>query len=184
MVTVYALGDMMIHNRRKRREYFAEQQAVHAAQVYEAQQAIRRGTASEEQQSLVQREEQIRQAEAAKNAPKGPGVFARSKEWLFSGLKKEEEGGAFSTSEEKVGYDGTVAEDEIVRSGESKIMKAVEERKTEVAEAAERATKNEVEIQRRGGPLDQYATGVATTGASTVDTPKQGGGWTSFMSKR
>jgi hypothetical protein len=31
VVTVYALGDMMIYNRRKRREYFAEQAAVHGA---------------------------------------------------------------------------------------------------------------------------------------------------------
>jgi hypothetical protein len=182
---VYASGDMMIHNRRKRREYFAEQQALHTAQVYEAQQAARRGMASEEQQALLQKEEQILKMEEAKQAAKNaPGVFGRTKEWLISGLKKEEDGGAFSTSEEKVGYDGTVAEDEVIRSGESKILKAVQENNRDAKEAAERSLKTEVEVQRRGGPLDQLPTPAVTAEASSGDAPKQGGGWTSFMSRR
>src|ERR1700737_4394829 len=87
---------MMIHNRRKRRDYFATQKALHDAAVYEAQTAMRHGTASAEQLALVEDEKmerrvvEMREREKLQNSK--DGVFGRTKAWLFDGLKREDTG--------------------------------------------------------------------------------------------
>ncbi|KAI9881278.1 MAG: hypothetical protein M1830_005564 [Pleopsidium flavum] len=89
-VAIFALGDMIIYNRRKRRDYFAEQSALHKTRLAEAKVAAARGAADEDQMLLINRERAADEAERARSAKNG--VFKRTKEWLFSGLKNEEGG--------------------------------------------------------------------------------------------
>jgi hypothetical protein len=81
---------MMVHNRRKRAEFFTEQKALKASAIQTARLAIDNGVATEDQLAFIRREEehdaQVAAAAAAKAAKRG--IFERSKDWLFSGLKK------------------------------------------------------------------------------------------------
>jgi hypothetical protein len=193
VVTVYALGDMMIYNRHKRREYFAEQAALHDAVVYEAHKAVRHGSASQEQIALVEQDEIRRRADEEKNASKGPGIMTRVKGLLYSGLDKDGvQGYEIKKEEGEVGFEGAAAEDE--GAAGSAILKAVGERDAgfrersdagrtgDIRNAVERAIEKEREAQSRGGPLDRLGTS-ATTGVDE-ETSKQDGGWFAFMSKR
>jgi hypothetical protein len=194
VVTVYALGDMMIYNRRKRREYYLEQAARHSAAVYEAQTALRHGTASEEQVMLIQNEEARRMAEAQrereKEMAKKEGVWAGVKGWLFEGLKRDEdpvvrEGKGGEGDGDSAAATGAGLYDLIP---ESAIMRAVEEKKAEAVDRMGREAERETKGERNGGMLDRLGTGLVTSNASASDSqeapPKQGGGWTSFMSRR
>jgi hypothetical protein len=191
---------MMIHNRRKRREYFAQQEALHTAAVYEAQSALRHGAATAEQLALLENEEMTRRmkekSEADKERAKVEGVLAKTKKWLFEGLKREEEGARVGVGEQVRGGEseermrlvaagmgaapGEGSEGVGGMGRESAILRAVEGRKAEVVENAERAAERE----RSGGMLDRLGTGLATSGESSGETPKQGGGWMAFMSRR
>lgn len=175
MVTVYALGDMMIYNRRKKAEFFAEQKAMHMSKLHDAQMAIKAGTASEEQVHFIQQERMLDAEDAAKKARKG--AWARSKEWLFSGLKKDD------VAEEQVNKIQDSAKnfaneaESALRESKSSILQAVGERKDEVRTQAKSALETEKERQRHGGPLDRI-------GASDEPPQSSGGGWTSFMTRR
>src|SRR5271156_1379683 len=98
---------MMIHNRRKRREYFAQQKALHDAAVYEAQTALRHGTANAEQLALIENEGMTKRVAEAREAEKlqaaKDGVFARTKSWLFEGLKREDGAVGTDVREEEEG---------------------------------------------------------------------------------
>jgi len=196
---------MMIHNRRKRREYFTQQKALHDAAVYEAQTALRHGTANAEQLALIENEEMTRRVVEARESEKlhgaNDGVFARTKSWLFEGLKREdgavgtdareeeEEGVARRTEHEDrmrmmaAGMGTAPGEESEGMSGmgrESAVLRAVEEQNVGVRGKMEGAMKREGERERNGGMLDQLGTG----GGSGGETPKQGGGWMGFMSRR
>jgi hypothetical protein len=194
---------MMIHNRRKRREYFAQQKALHDAAVYEAQTALRHGLANAEQLALIENEEMTKRVVEAREAEKSQaakdGVFARTKSWLFEGLKREdgavgtdvreEEGVARRTEHEErmrmmaAGMGTAPGEESEEMSGmgrESAVLRAVEEQNVGVREKMEGAMKREGELERNGGMLDQLGTGGGSGGL----TPKQGGGWMGFMSRR
>ncbi|ELR03280.1 hypothetical protein VC83_07286 [Pseudogymnoascus destructans] len=172
-VTVYALGDMMIYNRRRRREYFAEQKAINEAATQDAAVALRSGTATAEQLKLLeqqrgqaavaaemrQKAQEMREARAnAAAAPvaaekgEGKGIMASATGWLFKGLKTEDR--------PEVGYGNAV--------GERGVARAVEARRAEVA-ATER------EREANGGPLDRLGTEEEEEGK---------GGWTSFMTRK
>ncbi|KAH8663006.1 cytochrome oxidase c assembly-domain-containing protein [Tricladium varicosporioides] len=181
-VTVYALGDMMIHNRRKRAEFFAEQKAVHAAAIQNAQRALESGVATEDQIAFLNREKEhdAQLAAFAKANTEKKGIFKKTKEWLFSGLKKEEEGENVGTSEERLGYESLNEEDDSLGERESDIVRAIEDKKIAIAEKAKKAFADEKERQRTGGPLDRLGTAPK---ASLEEQPKSGG-WTSFMTRR
>jgi len=105
--------------------------------------------------------------------PGGAGVGAG--EQLRSGESEERmrlvaAGIGTAPSEESKGVGGR----------ESAILRAVEERKAEVVKNAERAGERE----RSGGMLDRLGSGLATSGDSSGETPKQGGGWMAFISRR
>lgn len=91
---MYALGDMMIHNRSKRAQWFTEQKARHSAAVYSARLNIENGTATETEIDFIDREEaeeaRVQEFLAKKAAKKG--VFRTVKEWMYSGMKTGEEG--------------------------------------------------------------------------------------------
>jgi hypothetical protein len=155
---VYALGDMMLYNRRKRHQYYEEQKALQAAAMENAQIAIQNGDASVEQpQDANPPKEQAA-------ASDGPGIFQRSKDWLFAGLKKEEE---VVTNEE----------DDYLGVRESDVLKAIEEKKMELAQKGMGVLEKEKQNQRTGGPLDRM-------GTEADNEDKKPGSWTSFMSRK
>jgi hypothetical protein len=194
---------MMIHNRRKRREYFAQQKALHDAAVYEAQTALRHGTANAEQLALIENEEMTRRVVEAREAEKlqaaKDGVFARTKSWLFEGLKREDGAVGTDVREDEEGMTRRTEHEERMRmmaagmgtapgeesegmsemGRESTILRAVEEQNVGVRGKMEDAMKREGERERSGGMLDQ----LGMSGDSGGETPKQGG-WMGFTSRR
>lgn len=78
----------MVYNRRKRREWFHEQNQKAAIALAEANQAAAAGTASEDQILLLNNE--LNRVEHQKNKK---GIFKRTKEALFGGLSKDEQAG-------------------------------------------------------------------------------------------
>ncbi|TGO35671.1 hypothetical protein BHYA_0150g00180 [Botrytis hyacinthi] len=178
-VTVYALGDMMVYNRKKRAEFYAEQKFKYAMALESAQTAAASGTATESQIEFLnrekEREQKVKIAEEAKK--KAPGAWKKSKDWLFSGLKKEEEGDDVGTSERRLGYEALSEEDDNLGERESDVLRAIEEKKMAIQNKAKSAFEAEKERQRNGGPLDR----IGTDGEE--QKPKSGG-WTSFMIRK
>ncbi|KAA8577211.1 hypothetical protein MFRU_021g00800 [Monilinia fructicola] len=177
-VTVYALGDMMIYNRKKRAEFFAEQKFKYAMALESAQKAAASGSATEAQIEFLNRErEREEKVKLAEEAKKKSGPWKKSKEWLFSGLKKEEEGDDVGTSERRLGYEALSEEDDNLGERESDVLRAIEDKKLAIQDKAKSAFEAEKERQRKGGPLDR----IGTEGEE--EKPKSGG-WTSFMIRR
>jgi hypothetical protein len=85
---VFSIGDMIMHNRRKRKEWYAEQHTKLQHRLAEARAAAELGKADEDQ-ILVINQERARQeaAEARKNKK---GLFRRASDAIFKpeGLKK------------------------------------------------------------------------------------------------
>jgi Cytochrome oxidase c assembly len=177
--TFYALGDMMLYNRRKRAEFYQEQKALKENAIQSARLAIASGEASEEQIKFIQREdEHDTQLTAAAKAKAGKkGIFKTGKEWLFSGLKNEEEGEDVGTSERRLWYEALSEEDDSLGERESDIVRAIEEKKMAIAAKAKQAFADEKERQRSGGPLDRL--GIESDG----EAPKSGG-LSSWISRR
>lgn len=169
----------MIYNRKKRAEFFAEQKAKHQAAIYEAKQAKNHGIATEEQIAFLFREED-EDARVARLKQK-KGVFKTAKEYLFAGLKKEEEGDDIGSSQARLGYESMSEEDDTLGSRESDMVRALEDKKLAIQEKARQAFANEKERERSGGPLDRIGTSVNNTG-SEGEAPKAS--WTSFMTRR
>jgi len=149
--------------------------------VQDAQKAIRSGIATEEQQAVLEAEAKRKEMLEAKTATKKPGVLTRTKQWLFSGLKREEEGEDFGSSERRLGYEATNEEDDMLGERESDILRAIEEKREEIKQKAKKAFEKEKELERKGGPLDRL--GAEGSVASTGEQPKSGG-WLSFMSRK
>jgi hypothetical protein len=169
-VTVYALTDMVRYNRKKRTEFFAEQKARYDAAVHHANTAIQSGIATEAEIDFIEghNEEQARiDAFLAKK-----GIFKRASEWMFSGLKKEEQGNDIGGSEAPMGHETSGGVDN------SLAEKAIKET-TDLKGTAKQAFANEKEKQRAGGPLDRLG-----TSAENAPQPPQSRGWTSFMTRR
>ena len=173
----------MIYNRRKRAQFFQEQKALHAAAIHNARLAIEQGSASEEDIDFIRREDEetARAERIKKEKAEKKGIFAKTKTWLFSGLKKEEEGDDVGTSERRIGYESLSEEDDGMGERESDIIRAIEEKKEAVKGKAKLAFADEKERQKSGGPLDRI--GKPAVDGSEDERPKSGG-WTSFMTRR
>lgn len=187
-ITVYALGDMMIYNRKKRAQFYEEQKARHASAIHTAKYAIANGIATPEQIAFIRREED-HDAELAAfaKAKKESGVFRKTKNWLFSGLKNEEEGEDAGSSERRLGYEGMSEEDDSMGERESDIVRALEDKKMAITEKAKQAFAAEKERERTGGPLDRIGTNSAQPQdrwADEDDDEKPKGGWTSFFIRK
>jgi hypothetical protein len=173
---------MMIYNRRKRAEFYEEQKALKENAVRAAHLAIAAGVASEDQINFIRREEEhdAQLETAAKAAAAKKRIFKKGKEWLFSGLKNEEEGEDVGSSERRLGYEALSEEDDSLGERESDIVRAIEEKKMAIAGKAKKAFAEEKERQRSGGPLDRLGTEIEGENGE----PSKTGGWTSWMSRR
>lgn len=177
----------MIYNRRQRNKWAEEQRARHQSAIHSAKDAIARGIATEEDIKFIKREEEHDALIEAKKQKKG--IFKRSQEWLFSGLKKEEEGEDVGSSERRLGYEALSEEDDGLGTRESDIVRAIEEKKMAITEKAKHAFAEEREKQKTGGPLDRIGTVAETKPELTMsddfeERPKASGGWTSFFIRR
>lgn len=173
IVTVFALGDMIIYNRKKRTEWMEGQHAQRRELLQAAYQAAATGTADEDQMLLINQE---RAAEAAAQArmAKG-GLLKRTKRFLFSGLSNEDA----TLDDEKTrerdprgALGGEVwKESTSDNSGETRdqlgIIRAVED-----------IRRDPKRPQVRGGPLDELAENVVTSASEKSSS------WTSWMVRR
>lgn len=165
-VTVFALGDMILYNRRKRNLFYAEQQTLLQQRLTEAREAAAMGIADEDQILLLNRERAAEEAEAAKKAKKGTwsimmGIFATD------GLKKEDSPAAAGnesvvisekTGEEVVAVPATIPSEIVSKTVpreeqsmvQGSILKAVEGKRRDGEKELERSGAT-------GGPLDRIA---------------------------
>jgi len=178
-VTIYAVGDMMIYNRSKRAQYFAQKRALEDTAVAEARAAIQAGVADQRQIDYIalRDAEDERIASFLNKKKEKKGFFKSTKEFLndflFLGLKKQE----YDEPIEKfVRKSSTEEGDSTDRGGE--IMKAFENKQSGVSEQAKKAFATEKERQINGGPLDRLGTSEVSG-----DKPPKSGGWTSFMTR-
>ena len=179
-VTVFALGDMIIYNRRKRNSFYAEQQMLLQKRLAEAREAAARGIADEDQILLLNRERAAEEAAAALKSKKGiwgtvKGVFT------IEGLKKEEgrpaSGYLVEESSEKIGEEAIVTIPATIPSEptsrieshkksmvQGSILKAVDEKRRQGERALEKSGVT-------GGPLDRIAEQATGSEKSGVSIP-------------
>ena len=170
----------MIYNRRKRAQFYEEQKGLYAAAVHNARLAVEQGTASEEDVDFLRREEEetarienIKTDKAAKAA--GKGIFATTRDWLFSGLKKEEEGDNMENSQRQIGYESLNEEDDGFGERKSGIIRAIEGKKELVERKVKQAFVDEKERQGSGGPLDRLGTSAMKIVDAEEERRKSGG---------
>ncbi|KAF1987265.1 hypothetical protein K402DRAFT_354120 [Aulographum hederae CBS 113979] len=172
VVGSYALVDMMLYNRRRRKEWYAEQQERHLKLLATAYEANRAGRADEDQMLLINQERARQEAELEKQNKKG--MFGKMKETLWGGLSLEEQkGGKLGLAAQKA---GNTLHEEVVKpvtgqeSGKGLgIVKAVEEKR--------RPVEKTIPISK-GGMLDQLGENTAT---AMSDKTKS---WTSWITRR
>ncbi|KAK4553581.1 hypothetical protein LTR86_009377 [Recurvomyces mirabilis] len=162
-VATAGITDMLLHNRRKRNDWLAEQQAKSARDLAEARQAEVRGEVTEDQMLLINRERAA--VEAAEVKRLRPGVFKRVGGWLFGDLSKEElKGGRLGAGVSSV-VDAVGLESAQGQKHDRSVLQAVEEKVEASRRQGERV---EERLHPFGGPLDRQAQSAAdaVTGSS------------------
>lgn len=176
----------MIYNRRKRAQFYQEQKALHSAAVDNARQAIEQGRASKEDVEFIKREDEetarVERVKAEKAEKKG--IFAMTKGWLFSGLKKEDEAEGGDTEKQRIGQESlSEDEDDAFGKRENDIKRTIQDKKETTTSRMKLAFAEEKERQKSGGPLDRLGTPAMENTVSDDEQPKSRG-WTSFMTRR
>ncbi|KEQ80540.1 hypothetical protein M438DRAFT_281600 [Aureobasidium pullulans EXF-150] len=158
----FAIGDMLMHNRRKRNEWLADQQAKHQVKINEARVAFNQGLADEDQILLLNQERtKVEAAELQKNRP---GMISR----IFSSAPKEEQQGGNL----EVQHTATAAKEKVKDLG---IVKAVEDKVEEHKWQKPQTVGAEAVI---GGPLDKEAA------ASVLAVQEKSKSWTNWLLRR
>ncbi|KAI7192582.1 hypothetical protein KC316_g6460 [Hortaea werneckii] len=173
-VATAGITDMLLHNRRRRNEWLAEQQVKSAKELAEAKMALSSGSATEDQILLINRE---RAADAAAEARKNqPGVFKRTTNWLFSGLSQEEQKGGRLGATAAVNGPGSsmqhVKEEVHGQQHDRSTLELAEQQLNSKRRQGERV---EEVVNPSGGPLDRQA---QQTLDAVSDTSK---GWFSWL---
>lgn len=170
VVATFGITDMLVHNRRKRNEWLAEQQEKSRVALIEAREALKAGTVSEDQMLLINRARAAEEAEQGKKASKG--VLRRAREWAFGGLSAEEEKGGRigGLAREALGGREMGPEDgeEVLRPREE--MGVVEAVQGKVDERRRQGERIEEVLRPLGGPLDREASAL-------VERSKSWTGW-------
>lgn len=157
---MFAVGDMMVYNRRRRGEYYRLKKEQRASELAEAAEADGEGRASPEQVALLKEEsdrlEDIRER-------KERGIWKRVKSAVMGDLRREDvKGGSMGIG---------------VKTGEGKlgVVKAVENM---VGEAKEVARREAPAVPVAGGLLDQHAAKAAQ------DVEKASRSWWDWVTRR
>ena len=175
IIAAAAIGDMVLYNRRKRREWMSQKLDEEARETAAAFQAFKEGTANEDQILLINRERQkVEAAEAKRNSK---GIIGRSIAFVTSPLSKEEKP-----------VFGASTEDSEQGAGEGLgIVKAVEEVRSQRQDEHRIPSLTEDHPERsqlgsRGGPLDQLGAEAAAAASETKQS--WANRWTSWISGR
>jgi len=179
---------MMLYNRRKRKAWFAEQQANYEKALTLAYKAEGEGALTPDLALILNKERAIEAYE--QELKSRPGLWARTKSTLFGGLAKEESKGGALRAPARAGVEevarvmgnvagvsstAPMAVDAV--SSERYSAGALAERTTD--EAAERisSTMNQIPtgVVREGGMLDRLA---EHTAASLTSAPRR---WTHWL---
>ncbi|KAL2047739.1 hypothetical protein N7G274_000781 [Stereocaulon virgatum] len=177
-ITAFALTDMILHNRRKRSAFYAEQHSLYATRLLDAIETEKAGLPLDEDQILIMNRERARvQAEEAKKERSwGKSI----KVFLLGGLKQEEEEEVPEVvpSEAQVLESMGVDQTSILEAAKGK--RPIDGKNTErrdgsgILQAVEgKRRKGEKVMEARGvegGPLDQVA-------QEAVDEASSKGGW-------
>lgn len=173
VVAVAGITDMLMHNRRRRNEWLAEQQMKASRDLAFAKRALAEGTATEDQILLINRE---RAAEEAAEAKKNrPSLLKRATGLLSGGL---------SEVEQKGGKLGAVVASQ-AEDASSRIQDAAQtvgaEAKGIAQQVQEAVGSNRwqagVPSGAVGGALDQHAQAAADAATRTARS------WTSWVSR-
>ena len=197
---------MILHNRRKRSAFYAEQHALYGQRLLEAIEAEKSGQPLDEDQTLVLNRERARvMAEEAKRERSWrKGI----KDFVLGGLKMDDGGGGVGEEQvlppvqsegeilQRLGIDqgtilerATAATDKEVEGvvgvreeGTSRILQAVAEKRREGERVVESAGVG-------GGPLDRMAEGAVQAVGGKIHVAEEkvgssGGGWTSWWSRK
>ena len=174
VVATAGITDMLLHNRRRRNEWLAEQQRKSAIDLAEARKAQAVGRETEDQRLLINRERVAEEAAEAKR--NRPGVFKRASSYLFSGLSKEEQkggrlGGAVSSAASAT---QSVKEEMLGEKEDRGVLQVIEDR---VEPHRRQVEKVEESLKPFGGPLDRQA-------QVTIDAITGSRSWTSWLTGR
>ncbi|CAD0114031.1 unnamed protein product [Aureobasidium uvarum] len=171
----FAIGDMLMHNRKKRNEWLADQQAKHKVKIDEARVAFNQGLADEDQILLLNQERT--KLEAADLQKKQPGMISR----IFSSAPKEEQqGGNLGAAARAAAQDAAFEVKETATAAKEKvkdlgIVKAVEDKVDEHKWQKPQTVGAEAVI---GGPLDREAA------ASVLAVQEKSKSWTNWLLRR
>lgn len=158
----FAIGDMLIHNRRKRKEWLEEQQRKSAIALEEAREAAALGRANDDQILLLNRERAAQEAEATRKANKG--IFTRTKEAIVGGTPEVEEKGGRIMAEVRAAQQKASTTTSAASQQASGVIEDVNSGvSTAVAKAKEAIAPQVTSLT--GGPLDRQA--QASTDAIT-----------------
>ena len=141
VVTAVSVTDAILHNRRRRDEWYAQKRAQRASQLAEAISAADEGTATAEQIQVLNRER------AALAEKERPGAFQRAKEWLYKGRSLEERRGG------RLGV-ATAAQESWLAREDMGLLQGVEAKVEERDAFPQKQGNARVS---RGGPLDREA---------------------------
>lgn len=181
-VTVFSLGDMILYNRRKKREWYADQHEKWQQALALAVAAEANGTANDDQILLLNRERAAAQAEQERQNRKGvwksiKGVFSSEH------LKKEEKPFGLENLGEKPSVDDGSAP---VSPSEAPHVKDSTQKSTSTSSILdaiqEKRREGERLLEDKGsepGPLDQMA--EQATKATTSSTSTKG--WSSWFGR-
>lgn len=175
MVAAAGITDMLMHNRRRRNEWMAEQGAKRARDLKEARLAEEQGRETEEQRLLIN---QARAAmEAEQERTNRPGMFKRATNWVTGGLAEvEQKGGRLGAeAREKAAAARSGAEETLGDKEDKGVLQPVAENVDAGRRAGERA---EEIVRPSGGPLDRQAQQVSD---AVVSSSKS---WTSWITGR
>ncbi|KAF2153253.1 hypothetical protein K461DRAFT_293527 [Myriangium duriaei CBS 260.36] len=170
----FAIGDMLIHNRRKRKEWLEEQQQKSSVALEEARTAAARGTANEDQILLLNRERAAAEAETERKAK--TGILSKARDAMFSGASDVEEKGGKIMSEVRS------AQEQRTKSAQpSGFLEDVNSGVEKAVTKTKESVKSNIEFVKGGvvgGPLDRQA--AATANAISQQTKS----WFSWGSGR
>lgn len=164
-----------MHNRKKRNEWLADQQAKHRVKIDEARVAFNQGIADEDQILLLNQERT--KVEAAELQKKQPGMISR----IFSSAPKEEpQGGNLGAAARAAASDAASEVKETTTAAKEKvkdlgIVKAVEDKVEEHKWQKPQTVGSEAVV---GGPLDREAA------ASVLAVQEKSKSWTNWLLRR
>lgn len=101
------------------------------------------------------------------------------KAWLFSSLKKEEEGEDVGKGQRRLGWESLSEEDDGSGVRDSDLVRAIEDKQAYIKARAAQAFEREKQNQRAGGPLDRVGVEPrpAAAAATADDASKKKGWW-------